>query len=267
MKKILVAALLILFPAAVFASSSTPQEGGDLSSEDKNIRKYSRAAPPGDFQSSPVHDNQIFYTFNADRLEYQAREGDDIIVWDVRAWIGNDYNKIALESEGEKIADRDEIEESVLEIFYNRNIHSFWDLQVGLRHDFEPGPSRSFAALGLEGMAPYWFEIDATAYLSEDGDISAALEAEYDILLTQRLILQPRLEIGMAVQEVEERNIGSGINDLVLGARLRYEISRKLAPYIGVSYMRKIGETENLIEAEGGDVDKTSLVAGLKFWF
>ncbi|MFW5906513.1 MAG: copper resistance protein B, partial [Desulfobia sp.] len=180
---------------------------------------------------------------------------------------GNDYNKIALESEGEKIADRDEIEESVLEIFYNRNIHSFWDLQVGLRHDFEPGPSRSFAALGLEGMAPYWFEIDATAYLSEDGDISAALEAEYDILLTQRLILQPRLEIGMAVQEVEERNIGSGINDLVLGARLRYEISRKLAPYIGVSYMRKIGETENLIEAEGGDVDKTSLVAGLKFWF
>lgn len=281
MKKILLLTLLIFFPFTVFTAPSSGQEGVNMMPkgyrsppagppEGEIIQKYARdfgADSRQNFGAYPVHDNQIFYTFSADRFEYQAREGDDIVVWDVRAWIGEDYNKLVVESEGEKIADRNDIEESVLEVFYNRNISTFWDLQAGLRHDFQPGPSLSFAALGLEGMAPYWFEVDATAYLSEDGDVSAALEVEYDILLTQRLILQPRLETGLAVQEVEERNIGAGINDVVLGIRLRYEMSRKLAPYIGVSYMRRIGETEKLVKKEGGDVEKTSLVAGFKFWF
>ncbi len=281
MKNILLPMLFLFFVGVVPASGASGQDEKSTMPEDYRspgapppegevIRKYatdSPGRPQQNFGVQQIHDNMIFYTFNADRFEYQAREGDDVIVWDVQAWIGGDYNKLVVESEGEKIADRDEIEESVLEVFYNRNIGSFWDLQAGFRYDFKPAPGRSFLAFGVEGLAPYWFEVDATAYMSEDGDISAALEVEYDLLLTQRLILQPRLETGLAVQEVESRNIGNGINDVVLGLRLRYEISRKFAPYIGASYMRKVGETANMVEADGGDVEKTSFVSGLKFWF
>jgi copper resistance protein B len=140
-------------------------------------------------------------------------------------------------------------------------------MQIGIRHDFEPDPDRTFAAFGIQGLAPYLFEIEATAYLSEDGDLSVIFEVEYDILLSQRLILQPRFETSIAVQEVEEYGVGQGINDIELGLRLRYEIRREFAPYVGISWSRKIGETENLAQAEGEDTNVTSFVAGLKFWF
>ena len=130
-------------------------------------------------------------------------------------------------------------------------------------------PSRpDLRRFGLAGAgAPYWFEVEATAYISEDGDLSAALEAEYDLLLSQRLILQPRFETSIAVQEVEEYGVGQGINDIELGLRLRYEIRREFAPYIGVSWSRKIGETADLAEDEGEDTDVISFVAGVRVWF
>ncbi|MBI4774698.1 MAG: copper resistance protein B [Deltaproteobacteria bacterium] len=219
------------------------------------------------FGVQPIPDNEIFAVFRGDRLEYQSNDGEGGLFWDVQAWGGTDYSKLWFKSEGFWLFDKETFEEAGVELFYSRNIATFWDLQAGVRHDFEPHPTRTFAALGIEGLARYWFEVDVTAYISQDGDLSANLEAEYDLLLSQRLILQPRFEIDVAVQEVEELSIGQGINDIELGARLRYEIRREFAPYIGVSWSRKLGETADLAEADGESIETTSLVAGIKFWF
>jgi copper resistance protein B len=219
------------------------------------------------FGLQPIHDNELFWIFQGDRLEYQTKEGKDVLLWDIQTWVGTDYDKLYVESEGSWLNEEDDFEEVEVELLYSRNIATFWDLQVGIRHDFEPHPTRTFAALGFQGMAPYWFEVDTTAYVSEDGDLSAALEIEYDLLLSQRLILQPRLETSVAVQEVKEYGVGQGINDITLGARLRYEIQREFAPYVGLSWTRKIGETEDLAAAEGEETNITSFVIGMKIWF
>lgn len=237
---------------------------------DKAIRKYADVpleSAHSNFGRQPVHDNEIFYTFKADRFEYQAKDGEDTALWDVQAWIGRDYNKIYIKSEGVWLTDKEKFEEVDIELLYSRNIGSFWDLQAGIRHDFEPDPERTFAAFGFQGLAPYWFEVDATAYVSEDGDVSAGIEAEYELLLTQRLILQPRFETVIAVQEVEEYGVGQGINDITLGFRMRYEILRQFAPYAGISWTRKLGETADLAQAEGEDKEVTRYVAGIRFWF
>jgi copper resistance protein B len=234
------------------------------------IRKYAEDPQEGlqkDFGVQFVHDNEIFAIFNGDRLEYQTREGEPAFLWDIQAWIGTDFNKLWFKSEGEWLTEEDEFEEASAELLYSRNISSFWDVQIGVRHDFKPDPERTFAALGIQGIAPLWFEVEATTYLSEDADLSIVLEAEYDLLLSQRLILQPRLETSAALQEVEEYGVGQGLNDIELGLRLRYEIQREFAPYIGISWNRKIGETENLAEAEGEDIETFSFVVGLKTWF
>jgi len=251
------------FPADYHEVDTDPQVGRD-------IRKYAEDAQEGaqqNFGRQFVHDNQIFAVFRADRLEYRTGEGKDNFLWDVQAWVGADYNKLWFKSEGTWLFDTDKFEEAETELLYSRNIATFWDLQVGVRHDFKPDPDRTFAALGFQGLAPYWFEVEATAYISEDGDLSAALEAEYDLLLSQRLILQPRFETSVALQKVEKYGVGQGINDIELGARLRYEIRREFAPYIGVSWHRKLGETADLARDEGEDADVISFVAGVKVWF
>lgn len=278
MKRTLIALQILLFCASAAAAqnsttaSSFPEDYSEAKPPPagKEIRKYADdqgSGPAANFGVVPVHDNQIFAMVQADRFEYQARDGSDLLLWDMQAWIGGDYNKLYLESEGEYLLDPEEFEEIGLELFYGRNIASFWDLRAGFRHDFKPDPDRTFAAFGVQGMAPYEFEIDATAYLSEDGDISAALEAEYHILFSQRLILQPRLELSAAVQEVEEYGVGQGFNSIELGLRLRYEISRKFAPYIGIAWSKKLGETADFAEAEGEDTDVFSTIAGIGWWF
>lgn len=251
------------FPAD-YQEVPAPPEDGD------GIQKYAEDAQDGaqqNFGVQPVHDNEFFAVFKGNRLEYQSREGKPILLWDVEGWIGRDFNKLYLESEGHWSFDDEEVAEAGAELLYGRTIASFWDLRLGVRHDFRPDPDRTFAALGVQGMAPLRFEVEATAYVSEDGDLSAALEAEYDLHLSQRLILQPRLETGVAVQEVEEYGVGQGFTDIELGLRLRYEIRREFAPYIGVSWSRKLGETADLVEEEGGDIETTSFVAGMRFWF
>jgi copper resistance protein B len=251
------------FPADYHEVDTDPKAG-------QGIRKHARDAQSGsqeNFGVQPVHDNQTFAVFRVDRLEYQTNEGQADLLWDVQAWVGADYNKLWFKSEGKWLLDEEAFEEAEVELLYSRNIATFWNLQVGVRHDFKPDPSRTFAALGVEGLAPYWFELDATAYISDDGDISANLEAEYDLLLSQQLILQPRFETNIAIQEVENLNIGSGINDIEVGLRLRYEIRRQFAPYIGVSWSRKLGETADLAEADGETIEVTSFVVGIKLWF
>jgi copper resistance protein B len=136
-----------------------------------------------------------------------------------------------------------------------------------VRHDFKPDPSRTYGVLGIQGLAPYWFEVDAAGFVSNEGDVSARLEAEYDFLFTQKLILQPRTELNFAVQDVKELGIGSGLSTAELGLRLRYEIVREFAPYVGVSWTRLVGKTEDFARDEGEDVSSVSFVAGVPLWF
>ena len=251
------------FPADYQEVNTDPEAG-------EGIRKYAGDGQSGaqeNFGLQPVHDDEILAVLRGDRLEYQTGEGNDSLLWDVQAWVGEDYHKLWFKSEGSWLFDKDKFEEVETELFYSRNVATFWDLQVGLRHDFKPDPDRTFGALGVEGLAPYWFEVEATAYISEDGDLSAGFEAEYDLLLSQRLILQPRFETSIALQEVKKYGVGQGINDIELGARLRYEIRREFAPYIGVSWNRKLGETADLADDEGEDTDVMSFVVGVRVWF
>lgn len=280
--KILIAVMILsgaCLPDASFAAEGNPSyfpaDYRDVETEPtvgEPIQKYAvdgEEGPQQNFGVQPIHDNQVFATFKADRFEHQWREdGVEVLLWDVQGWIGSDYNKLYLESEGEVRLDGDDrIEGADLELLYSRNIDKFWDLQAGIRHDFEPDPERSFLAFGVQGLAPQWFEIDATAYLSEDGDVSAKAEVEYELMLTQRWVLIPRLETGLSFQDVPEYEQWEGFTDVEVGARLMYQIRRELAPYVGVSWHRHLGETANRIESEGGDIDSAAFVVGLRFWF
>lgn len=267
--------LLIVAGAAatVSAASEMPEDFRSPAApppEGQEIRRYA-VDDPGtgatNFGLAPVHDNMPFYFFSADRIEYRSLDEGEVWLWDVQASAERDYNKLFFESEGEYSIDESRFESIQTEVFYGRAVSSFWDVRAGLRYDFEPDPERAFAVLGVQGLAPQWFEVDANLYLSEDGDLSFGLESEYDILLTQRLVLQPRLELEAAAQDVDTYGTAAGLTGIELGLRLRYEISRKFAPYIGISWESALGETANRIENDGGDPDATAFVAGVKFWF
>ncbi|WP_295797457.1 copper resistance protein B [uncultured Microbulbifer sp.] len=248
---------------ADYRSPPLPPEPG------KQIRKYAVDAagrPQGNFGVIPIHDNQKFFQVLGKRLEYQ-QDGDlDKQVWEVDAWYGGDYNQLYLESEGERKAGG-KTESASLEVFWNHTVRAFWDLQLGMRHDSNPNQSRSFFAGGFQGILPYGFETDLTGYVSEDGDGSWRLEIERGFHFSQRLELEPRLETEFSFSDVPRYNLGEGFTGIELGLRLRYMITRKFAPYIGVSWERKHGDTAELIEADGEDTEFTYIVAGIRFWF
>ena len=201
-----------------------------------------------------------------DQLEYRVQDGKDVIAWDGQAWYGGDLNKVFVKTMGE-ISGGDDVEQAEVQLLYSRLIGHFWDVQGGVRYDVRPDPSRTYGVIGLQGLAPGFFELDLQGFVSNKGDVSARLEAEYDLLITQRLVLQPKAEINLAAQDVRELGIGSGVNDVELGLRLRYEISREFAPYIGVHWERKLGETADFAREENESVDDLSFVAGVRFWF
>jgi len=214
----------------------------------------------------PVMDQPVIPFLLVDRLEYRWQSGDNLRVWDVQGWVGGDYNKLWLKSEGSD-APGGPTEEADIEILYARLVSPFWYLQAGVRHELEPSPSRTSLAFGIQGLVPYQFEVEATGYVDERGKFSASMEAEYDLLLTQRLILQPRLETSFSTSGERARGVGRGFNELEVGLRLRYEIRRQFAPYIGVTWSRKLGETADFARTANEDVRETSIVAGLRIWF
>lgn len=209
--------------------------------------------------------NQFFLM--TDRLEYKTNEGDALTVWEGQGWYGNDLNKFWLKTEGEYEHDSSKFEEAEVQALYSRAISSFWDIQAGIRHDIKPNPSRTYGVFGFQGLAPCWFEIDVTSFISDQGDISLRVETEYELLITQRLILQPRVELNLAFSSDEEIEIGSGLNSIQTGLRLRYEIKREIAPYIGISWNKTFGNTANFIEADGNDTESLSFVAGIRLWY
>lgn len=205
-----------------------------------------------------------FISFNL--AEYQARKGRDGFRWDGEGWYGGDINRLTLKTEGEG-AFGEGVEQAEIQALYSRAIDPYFNLQAGVRQDLGPGPKRSYATIGFEGLAPYWFEVEGALFLSNKGDVLGRLEGYYDQRITQRLILQPRAELNFAAQDVPEGRIGSGLSDLELGLRLRYEIVKEFAPYIGVEWAKKTGDTARFARAAGEDADVTSFVAGIRFWF
>lgn len=190
--------------------------------------------------------------------------GDSRVTWDTDAWIGGDTNKFRIKSEGDT---RDgDVENAQIETLWSRRVADFWDLQAGLRVDVEP-ETRTYLAFGVQGLAPYQFETEATAYVSEDGDLSAKFKQSIDLHFTQRLVGEPHLEIKAATQDDAARALGAGLTGAELGLQVRYEITRKFAPYVDVVWERSLGETASIARRNGDDVEDTAVRAGLRFWF
>lgn len=231
----------------------------------------SKALAQQDEWPSPIHDDQLFWFLLFDSLELVPGAAGEPVEWDVDGWLGGDFNKLRLKSEGERVTRGAGGGEVEVQALYSRLVAPFWELQAGVRHDtsFGPGPdrSRSFLVLGLQGLAPYWFEVEPAFFLSDDGDLSARLTASTDLLLTQRLILQPEIEIDLAASTVEAFGVGSGLTEAAVDLRLRYEIRRELAPYVGLSWSRRFGKTAELARSEGEQVVTRSVLVGLRIWF
>jgi copper resistance protein B len=199
-----------------------------------------------------------------DRLEAWNDDGDGQ-AWEAQGWFGNDNHRLWLRSEGER--EDGHISHADVEVLYGRPIARWWDLVVGVRHDFAPGSDREHAAIGVLGTAPYKFEVEATGYLDTSGRVSARIEAEYELLLTNRLILQPVIEAQWYGNTDAPRGIGSGLSNVEAGLRLRYEFNRRFAPYVGIVHERSFGKTAELARDDAEATQNTRLVVGARVWF
>lgn len=198
-------------------------------------------------------------------LEYAAVDGGGGYRWDLEAWHGGDIHRLVVKTEGEGIRS-DGMKDAEAQVLYSRAVGRYTDVQMGVRYDLEPD-SRAYATLGIESLLPYWFEVEAALFLSDRGDSFGRLEGSHDLRLTQRLILQPRIELELAAQDVPEAGIGSGISSAELGLRLRYDVRREFAPYIGVNFEKAFGQTADFARAAGEEREETSFVVGLRGWF
>lgn len=223
-----------------------------------------RLAAFPDVAGHSVHDNAVHSFWLLDRLEAWDADTGTGIGWGATSWIGTDLDRVWLRSDGEHAGGS--TESADIEVLYGRAIAPWWDLLAGVRHDFGEGPSQTFAAIGVQGLAPYLFEVEATAYLGQSGQTAASLEVEYETLFTNRLVLQWTAGAELHGKDDERRGVGSGLGTVEAGLRLRYEITRQFAPYIGVVHERAYGNTADFRRAEGDDTDDTRLVAGLRIW-
>ena len=211
-------------------------------------------------------DDDIYWHVQANQAEYRIGDGADVLAWQGNAWIGNDDHRLAFKTEGENPIGK-RLEKAEFQFLYRKPISDFFDVNAGIRHDLRPDPDRTYGVIGIQGLAKQFVETDANLFVSETGDVSARVEAEVDWLITQRLVLQPLVEVDMAFSEDRRIHSGAGINTVEAGLRLKYEIRREFAPYIGLHYERKFGATANFARDEGEDVDALRFVAGVSFWF
>ena len=212
-----------------------------------------------------MDDTHRFGKLMLDQLEWRDAQEGATAAWDAQAWYGGDYNKLWLKTEGERV--KGLTLNASADVLFDHVVARWWAAQAGLRQDFGEGPARTWAALGLQGLAPYWLDVEATLYAGDAGRTAARLKAEYDLLLTQRLILQPYGEVNLYGKSDPQRGIGSGLSDLELALRLRYEVRRELAPYIGIGWFKRFGRTAELARAAGEGTDEAQLVAGARIWF
>jgi len=236
------------------------------------VLDYSASAPPDHFPE-PVPDDRLYAFTLFEQFEYRMATDNppDPLGWEAQGWFGGDFNKFWWKNEGEAVFDGANEGETATDLLYSRLVTPFWNFQIGVQYANEwtadDYGDRWSGVIAFQGLAPYKFELDHSLYMSEDGDLTFALAAEYNVRITQRLVLQPRAELGFAFQDIPERDLGAGMTDLKLDLRLRYEITRKMVPYIGVRYRSLVGETGDIAEASGADSEEVFLVAGLRFAF
>jgi copper resistance protein B len=243
--------------ACAGAAWAQPSSAPPLTDEDR------RAAFP-DVHGHAVHDTSINWFVLFDQLEWQRAGDASGTSWDSRGWIGGDRHRVWFRTDGE--SDGARLDAGDAQLFYGRAVARWWDVVVGVRQDVRPGPSQTWAAVGIQGLAPYRFEVEATAYVGAGGRTQFRVETEYELLVTNRLILQPLLEVAASGRRDRDRGLGAGLNTVDAGVRLRYEIRRELAPYVGVTWQRRFFGTADAARAAGEPSGGARLAVGLRFW-
>ena len=259
------AALVSIWPAVARAQepahhrpAQPPAEGAP------QLTDADRAAAFPDVEGHSVHDNAVNYFILFDQLEWQEGNGGPGVNWDTKGWIGTDRDRFWFRTEGQGQDGR--LEEGQAHLLYGRAIARWWEVVAGVRQDARPGSPQTWAAVGLQGLAPYRFETEATAYIGASGRTHVRLETEYELLLTNRLILQPQVELDIYGKSDPERGIGAGLASADLGFRLRYEIRREIAPYVGVVWNRKFFGTADYAREAGDPVGGARLALGARLW-
>lgn len=223
----------------------------------------------GLLQGLPVHahenDDPWLTKVLIDQLEWRDAEEGNSTVLEGQAWSGKDLHKLWLKADVDRL--ESETEEAELQALYSRGISPFWDLQVGARRDIRPEPSSTWGVLGVQGLAPYFYEIDAALFIGESGDTAARLSVEYELMLTQKWVLTPELAFDFYGQNDALSHTGSGLAEAEAGLRLRYEIRREFAPYAGLHWSKTFGNTADFAEASGESTDDTQWVLGVRAWF
>lgn len=212
-------------------------------------------------------DDPLLSKFMFDQLETRNADQDNPFVLSGQFWLGYDLEKLWIKTDFESVGGK--TEQAEVQALYSKAIAPYWDIQAGLRKDFavDLSPSRNWAVIGLQGLAPYYFEVDTALFIGESGDTAFRFEAEYELLFTQKLILTPEIELNVYGQDDVLARTGSGLSDIELGLRLRYEIRRELAPYIGLNWSRKFGKSADFSRLDGLDISETQVVLGLRAWF
>ena len=215
----------------------------------------------------PVMDNTIFYHLLFDELEGRTNGPDNEFRWDGEGWIGTDMNRLWFKSEG--FVEHGKMTDGDQEALYDRPIprFTFFDFQAGVRYDLDSNPGRTWGAIGIEGLAPYFFEFAPTFYFSNRGFFAGRIEGSYDLLITNRLIAQPQIEMNFYSKTDPSRGVGSGLSEIDTGLRIRYEISRKFAPYIGFAYTGTFGQTATFTREESGNPNDPRFIFGARVWY
>ncbi len=224
-----------------------------------------RAAAFPDVVGHAVHGTSINYFVLFDQLEWQTGDGADVLNVDTKGWVGRDVDRLWFRAEGE--GEGGDLAHAEGHVLYGRAIARWWDVVAGVRHDVGPGPERTWAAVGVQGLAPYWFDVEATAYVGAGGRTHVRIETEYELLVTNRLVLQPLVEVEIYGKDDTSRGIAAGLSSADLGVRVRYEFRREFAPYVGVTWNRKLYGTADLARADGDPVRSARLALGLRLWF
>jgi copper resistance protein B len=240
-------------------------QGGPAPSDARDPHAYADGYDFGPIMP-PMHaEGHSFGSLLLDRFERARTRDSTSTEYDLNAWYGGDYDRAVLKAEGDYDGGR--LHDARTDLLWGHAVSAYWDTQLGVRYDSGLKPDRRWLAFGIQGLAPYWFEVEATAYVGEQGRTAFRFAAEYELLLTQKLILQPRIEANFYGKRDVERELGSGLSDLAAGVRLRYEICRELAPYVGIERAGKFGATADHARTAGEDAKETRLVAGVRFWF
>lgn len=240
-------------------------QGGSAPPDARDPHAYSGGYDFGDIPHPQMGDEENFSGLLVDRLESVTTDHNTSMTYDYQAWYGQTYDRLLIRQEGE--IERGTFKDARNELLWAHAISAYLDTQLGLRYDSGKGTDRGWLTFGVQGLVPYWLYVEANAYVNEQGRTAFRLETEYDLSITQKLILQSRIEMNIYSRRDDTRDVSSGLSDIEAGLRLRYEIRREFAPYVGIEWAGRFGSAADNIRAAGNDAEETRLVAGVLFWF